>query len=78
MKSALRSSLAQYMTEGPFSLVNNGTSDTAIKKNAFTFDVNSSKCVEFKFYDMRATSWEHCPKASTLFNTIDSSLTKEG
>ena len=45
---------------------------------ALIFDVNNSKCVEFKFYNMCATSGEDCPNASTLFAAIDSSLTKEG
>ena len=71
-----------YMIGRPFSLVNDGTSDTAIKKMnalcALIFDVNNSKSVEFKFYDMCTPSGEHCSKASTLFDAIDSSLTKEG
>ena len=45
---------------------------------ALIFDVNNSKRVEFKFYNMCGTSREHCPNASTLFDAIDSSLTKEG
>ena len=45
---------------------------------ALIFNVNNSKLVEFKFYDMCATSWEHFSKASTLFDAIDSSLTREG
>ena len=83
----------EYMMGRPFSLVNDGTSDTAIKKMntlcALIFDVNNSKRVEFKFYDMCTTSreqfcnmctpsGEHCSKANTLFDAIDSSLTKEG
>ena len=41
--------------EGPFSIENDGTSDTAIKiLCALIFDVNNSKRVEFKFYDMCA------------------------
>ena len=81
MKPALKSSLVEYMMERPFSLLNDGTSHTAINKinalSPFIFDVNNSLCVEFKFYDMFATSGEHCSKASTLFDAIDSSLTKE-
>ena len=82
MKPALKSSLVEYMMEGPFSLVKDEASDTAIKKmnalRALIFDVNKSKRVEFKFYDMCATSGEYCSKASTLFDAKDSSLTKEG
>ena len=65
--------------ERPFSLVNDGTSDTAVKKMnalcALIFDINNSKCVESKFYHLCATSGEHCSKASTLFDAIESSLT---
>ena len=81
MKPALKFSLVECMMEEPFSLVNDETSDTAIKKvkslRALVFDVNNSKRVEFKCYDMCATSREHCPNASTSFDAIDSSLTKE-
>ena len=77
MKPALESSLVGYMMEGPFSLVNDGTNGTAIKKMnalcALIFDVNNSKRVEFKFYDMCAISWEHCSKASTLFDAMTAS-----
>ena len=69
------------MIEGPFSLANDGTSDTAIKKMnvlcALIFDVNNSKRLESKFCHFCATSGEHCSKASTLFDAIESSLTKE-
>ena len=34
--------------------------------------------VEFQFYDIYATSGEHCSKASTLFEAIDGTLTKDG
>ena len=86
IKPTLKFSLVEYMTEGPFSLVNDGTSDTAIRKMnalcASIFDViniiNISKRIEFKFYDMCVSSREHSSKASTLFDAIDSSLTKEG
>ena len=71
MKPALKSSLIEYMIEGPFSLVNDGTSDTAIKRMnalcALIFHVNNGKRVEFKFCHLCATSGEHCSKASTLF-----------
>ena len=45
---------------------------------AYIFDVNISKRVELTFYDMCATSGEHCSKAVTLFNKIDETLFKDG
>ena len=49
MKPTLKFSLVEYMMEGRFSLVNDGTNDTAIKQmnalSALIFDVNNSKCV---------------------------------
>ena len=45
---------------------------------AYNFDVNNSKCVELKFYDMCATSGEHCSKAATLFNKTDEAFSKDG
>ena len=79
---ALKSSLLDIMKEQPYALVNDGTSDTGLKKlNAVCcqiFDVDASKWVEFQFLDMCATSGEHCLKASTLFEAIDGTLTKDG
>ena len=53
MKSALKSSLIEYMMEGPFSLVSDETCDTANKKMnalcALSFNINNSKHVELKF-----------------------------
>ena len=47
MRSLLRNELTEYVKEEPFSLVNNGSSDTGLKKmNAVAvniFDVNQSK-----------------------------------
>ena len=72
MKPASKSSVVEYMMEGSFSFVNDGTSDIAVKKMnalcALIFDVNNSKRVEFKFYDTCATSGEHCSKASAYFS----------
>ena len=42
------------------------------------FGIIKSKRAEFKFYDMCATSGELCSKASTLFEAIDGTLTKDG
>ena len=67
MYPALKKTLVEYMRENPFSLVHDGSSDSGIKKMnaacAFIFDVNNSKYVETKFYDMCATSGEDCGKA---------------
>ena len=61
MRPLLRNELlTEYMKEEPFSLLNNGSSDTGLKKmNAVAvnvFDVNRSKKVECKFYDMCVTT----------------------
>ena len=70
------------MKEDPFSLVNDGSSDTGLKKtNAVAvniFDVNRSKKVECKFYDMCVTTEEHSGKAENIFSAIDSTMTKDG
>ena len=77
LNEAMRPSL-KYMKEQPFALVNDGTSDCRIKKMsalcAYIFDISNSKRVEVKFYDMCATSGDHCSKAVTLFNKIDETL----
>ena len=82
MMPALKSSLLNIMKEQLYALVNDGTSATGLKKmNAVCcqiFDVDASKRVEFQFYDMCATSGEPCSKASTLFEAIDGTLTKDG
>ena len=48
----------------PYSLVNDGLSDSGVEKVnpvcALIFDVNNSKQVSFKFYDMCVTKGEHC------------------
>ena len=53
---------------------------SAVKKmkGVYIFDVNNSKRVELKFYDICATSGEHRSKAVTLFNRIDETLSKDG
>ena len=83
LNEAMMPALKLSLKEQPYALVNDGTSDTELKKMnsvcAQIFDVkNISKRVEFKFYDMCATSGEHCSKASTLFDAIDNTLTKDG
>ena len=62
----------------PFSLVNDGSSDTWLKKiNAVAvniFDVNQSKKVERKSYDMCVTTWGNSGKAENLFYATDSTV----
>ena len=54
MRPLLRNELTEHMREEPFSLLNDGSSDTGLKNmNAVAvniFDVNQSKKVECKFY----------------------------
>ena len=73
MYPSLKRTVVKCMRTQPFSLVNDGSSDSGIKKMnalcAYIFNVNNSKPVEFKFYDMCSTSGEHCSKAETLFTT---------
>ena len=56
MMPELTSYLKTYMQNETFSLVNDGSSDTGLKKMnatcALIFDVNRSKKVEFKFYQL--------------------------
>lgn len=78
MQPSLKTSLVDYMKKKPFSLVNDGSSDTGIKKMnalcAYIFDVNNCKRVEFKFYNMCTTTGEDCSKAYTLFAKIHETL----
>ena len=82
MRPSLKHTLVEYMKKQPFALVNDGTSDCGIKKmnvlRAYIFDVNNSKRIESKFYDMYTTSGEHCSKSVTLFNKINETLAKDG
>ena len=82
MYPILKTSLVEHMTENPFSLVHDGSSDSGFKKMnaacALIFDVNNSKYVEIKFYDMCATSGEDCCKAAALFDAIDVQFIKDG
>ena len=82
MEPGLKSALLDIMKEQLCTLVNNATSDAELKKvNAVCcqiFDVDTSKRVEFKFYNTCATSGEHCLKANQLFEAIDGTLTKDG
>ena len=82
MRPLLRNELTEYMKEEPFSLLNDGSSDTGLKKmNAVAvniFDVNRSKKVECKFYDMYVTTGEYSRKAENLFSAVDSTTTNDG
>ena len=82
MGPALKHTLVQCLVSQPFFLVNDGSSDTGVKKMnalcAYIFDVNNSKRVEFKFYSMCSKSGENCSKASTLFDKIDDTLRGDG
>ena len=66
------------MKEEPFSLLNDGSSDTGLKKMNVVavniFDVTRSKKVECKFYDMCVTTAEHSGKAENIFSAIDSTM----
>ena len=54
MASLLKESLVSHLQANPFGFVNDGSSDTGLKKMiamcALVFDVNRSKRVELKFY----------------------------
>ena len=77
MRPLLRNELTEHMREEPFSLLNDGSSDTGLKNmNAVAvniFDVNQSKKVECKFY-MCGTTGEHSSKAENIISAIDSTM----
>ncbi len=81
MVPELKSYLITYLQNETFSLVNDGSSDTGLKKMnatcALMFDIKRSKKVEFKFYDMCSTSGEDASKAETLFSAIDGALERD-
>ena len=70
----IKSDLVEYMSENPYLLVNNGSTDYDPSKMnpvcIYIFDVKRSIQVEFKFYSMCVTSGEDCSIAETLFTTI--------
>ena len=69
------------MKTQPFSLTNDRTSDTGIKKMnatcALIFDVRTSKEVEMKFYNMCPTTGENAATAESLFQAVDGALKKD-
>ena len=82
MRPLVQNELTEYMKEELFSLLNDGSSDTGLKKmNAVAvdiFDVNRSKKVEFTFYDIGVTTGKHSGKAENMFSAINSTLTNDG
>ena len=78
MRPLFRNESTEYMKEGPFSLLNDVSSDTGLKKMNDIFDVNRSKKVECKFYDMCVTTGECSGKADNIFSAIDLTMTNDG
>ena len=78
---ALQKYLVDYMKTQPFSLTNDGTSDTVVNKMnatcALIFDVKTSKEVELKFYNMCPTTGENASTAESLFQVVDAALKKD-
>ena len=77
----LKGYLCDFIKNEPYSLVNAGSNDSSVKKMnatcALIFDVNRSKTVDFRFFDMCTTTGEDCSKAQTLFDAIDQALKKQ-
>ena len=77
----IKTNLVEYMSENPYALVNDGSSDCGLSKMnpvcVYIFDVQRSKQVEFKFYSMCSTTVEDCSKAETLFNAINDAFKKD-
>ena len=82
MMPELKSYIVSQMKAEPYSLVNDGTSDTGLKKMnaacALIFDTKKSKEVEFKFYNMCSTTGEHASTAETLFQSIQTAMNNDG
>ena len=75
IRPALHESLVTYMQNRPFSICNDGSSDSGIKKMSPVcvnlFDANNSSEVQTKFYDMCVTTGADCSKCETLVNAIN-------
>ena len=69
------------MKEEPFSLVNDGSSDTGLKKmNAVAvnlYDVNHIKKVECNFYDV-CDNWNKQWEGRESFSAIDATVKNDG
>ena len=78
---ALHESLLTYMQNRPFSICNDGSSDSGIKKMnpvcVNIFDTNNSSEVQTKFYDICGTTEVDCSKSKTLFNTLNVKFVKD-
>ena len=77
----LKEDLVAYMQNNIFGFLNDGSSDTGLKKMnsmcTLIFDVNRSNKVELKFYDIRSTTEEDASKASTLFESIEKAMGRD-
>ena len=77
----IKTNLFEYMSENPYALVNDGSSDCGLSKMnpvcVYIFDVQRSKQVEFKFYSMCSTTGEDCSKTETLFTAINDAFKKD-
>ena len=81
IRSALHESLVTYMQNRPFSICNDGSSDSGIKKInpvcVNIFDADNSSEVQTKFYNMCVTTEVDCSKSETLFNAITDKFVKD-
>ena len=77
----IKTNLFEYMSENPYALVNDGSSDCGPSKMnlvcVYIIDVQISKQVEFKFYSMCSTTGEDCSKAEILFTAISDAFKKD-
>ena len=76
--SKIKSDLVEYMSENPYALVNDGSSDCGPSEInpvcVYILDVKRSKQVEYKFCSMFSTSRKNCSKAETLFTAINNAV----
>ena len=76
--SKIKSDLVEYMSENPYALVNDGSSDCGPSKinpvRIYILDVKRSKQVEYKFFSMCSTSSKNCSRAETLFTAINNAV----
>ena len=67
--------LLNYLTDQPFLLVSDGSSNLGLKKmiavGVLIFDVKRSKTVKFEFSNMCVSSGEMCLTAATLLDVIN-------
>ena len=81
MTPELQKYIVDYTKTQPFSLTNDETSDTGVKKMnamcALIFDVRTSKEVELYFYIMCPITGENASITESLFHTVDGALKKD-